>query len=69
MDHGELEDVGRSNHQGRAAVGLAQCSGYNLDNLRDWRWQLWPRIHKVYGLICCEDEDALLGAILCVPSP
>jgi len=34
MDHGQLGDVGR--------VGLIQRSGYDLDQLRDWRWQVWP---------------------------
>jgi len=41
---------------------------YHLGNPRNRRWQLWPWIHTVCGLLHCENEKALL-AVQCVPSP
>jgi len=30
---------------------------------------MWPCIHKVCRLLHIENEEALLGAVLCIPSP
>jgi len=72
MDLRYLGDVGRLT---RNPLGAWLLVSYSLRGMwlvttdsRDWWWQLWPSIYKVCGLLHCEVNKALLGAVQCVLS-
>jgi hypothetical protein len=47
-----------------------QCAGYVICNsLVRPAVAIGPSIQEVCGLLCCEDAEALLGAVQCVLSP
>jgi len=72
MDHGYLGDIGKHTWHPRGARQLVRYSGLDMwlaTASRDRRLQLWPWIQQVCGLLYCVDEEALLEAVQCVPSP
>jgi len=70
MDRGYLGDVGRHTKPlGSAAVGPPEeCAGYVIWATRETGGGNCGHESMKSGLLYCEDEEALLGAVQCVPS-
>jgi len=73
MDHGYIGDVVRQTHNPRGVLwSFRQTNELGIwfvkTGSRDRRWQLWPWIQEVCGLLYCENEDTMF-AVQCIPSP